>query len=406
MPGQQISPQQLNSLAAQLILGQAVEMQQQIFSQSFTPSTQNVVNIIPRNVGLIKGFLIDITATLTNTGANAIHPTDFNVANLLSQISFTDLNNNTRIQTTGWLLNLINSVKGRRPYGSAIIGAPTYPGVANTGEDSPINYGSNWTALANGFPADGVLDAVSGSTPGEHATLTMRYYVPLAYSDRDLRGAVYANVVNSTMNLQLTINPTPVVLSTADTLSAIACGSSSVAGVLSAVSISVYQIYLDQLPRNTQNGAPVLPILDLSTIYELKNTAVSGLTSGTDFPVQYPNFRDFLSTIAVFSPDGLARNVGSDINYWALQSANFTNIWKLPPQLVAMKTRQILGCDLPPGVYYFSSRNRPISTTQYGNMELILNSYGTVGAGAYLQIGWEDFALVNTLTQAGSLPAA
>ena len=390
------SPQQLNALASQLVLGQAVEMQQQVYAQLVDPTKQTVLNINPRNVGLIKGFIVEIIAHFQNTGTVALTPTDFNVDNLLSQIVFTDLNNNTRIQTTGWHLGLMNSIKARRPYGSAL--------VNGTGIDAPVNYGSNWAVESLGSGGTS-LAAPSGSTAGASTTLKHRCYIPLAYSDRDLRGAVYANVINNTMVLQLTLNSNPVAVNTSDTLNAIYKGAAGAAGALSQVQVNVYQIYLDQLPRST-NGAPVLPILDLSTIYELKNTAFSNMSSGTDFPVQYPNFRDFLSTVAVFSPDGAARNVGSDINYWAVVSANFTNIWKLPPEIIAMKTRQIIGSDLPPGCYYFNSRQKPISTVQFGNMQLLINPAGTIGTGSYLQIGWEDFALVNTLTQAGSLPAA
>lgn len=395
----QISPQQINSMASQLIRAQAVEMQQQIFAQQFNPATQNVINVTPRNVGLIKGFYVEVVATLTNTGTAVIVPTDFSVANLLSQIQFTDLNNNVRIQTTGWHLELINSVKFRRPFGTALINA--------TGIDSPMNYGSNWQVIADNFNYTTGLIAPAGTAPGGSASLRMIYWVPLAYSNNDLRGSVYANVINSTMNLQLTINANPLASYGGDTLNAIGVAktNATVSGTLTNVQINVYQVYLDQLPRSAQNGAPVLPILDLSTIYELKNTAFSNLTSGTDFPIQYPNFRDFLSTVAVLSADGHTRATGSDINYWALQSANFTNIWKLPPEFIALKMRQIIGCDPPPGVYYFSTRNKPISTTQYGNCELILNPAGTIGSGAYVQVGWEDFALTNLLTQAGSLPA-
>jgi hypothetical protein len=42
----------------------------------------------------------------------------------------------------------------------------------------------------------------------------MNYFIPLAYSSNDLRGAVYTNVVNATQNLQITINKTPFVLAT------------------------------------------------------------------------------------------------------------------------------------------------------------------------------------------------
>ena len=151
----------------------------------------------------------------------------------------------------------------------------------------------------------------------------------------------------------------------------------------------------------------MLPILDLATIYELKYTNVTAITPAQDFPYQYANFRDFLSTISVYNNNGSynGRGVGADINTWALQSANFTNIWKIEPALAAIMARQHIGLDLPPGTYLFDSRNRPISTTQYGNMQLVLNAI-TAAAGAYELIAVEDFALVQTLSMAGSLQAS
>jgi len=100
-----------------------------------------------------------------------------------------------------------------------------------------------------------------------------------------------------------------------------------------------------------------------------------------------------------------ARGVGADINFWALQSANFTNIWKKEPGLIALQNRNHMQTDMPPGVYYFGSREKPISTVQYGNMQLILNAL-TANAGAYVLAGFEDFALVQTLNMAGSLAAS
>jgi hypothetical protein len=103
---------------------------------------------------------------------------------------------------------------------------------------------------------------------------------------------------------------------------------------------------------------------------------------------------------------GGIRGVGLDVNYWALQSANFTNIWKKEPGLVALEqSRLAINDDFPPGVYYFGSREKPISTLQYGNMQLILNPI-TAAAGAYLLVGTEDFALVQALSTAGSLAAS
>ena len=245
----------------------------------------------------------------------------------------------------------------------------------------------------------------------------MWYYVPLAYAYDspvpDLRGAVYANVVNATMQLNLSFagNFGTLVAAQNATDATLAMYQGDAAGsvaaaTLSSATVTVYQEYLDQLPMGP-NGV-LLPILDLATIYELKQTTqANGITAGQDFPYQYSNFRDFLSTIVGYVNNGTtgARGVGADINYWALQSANFTNIWKVEPALQALMTRQHLQADMPPGFYYFGSREKPISTTQYGNMQLILNAV-TAANTPYELVAVEDFALVQTLSMAGSLAAS
>jgi hypothetical protein len=394
---QQISPAQLNSIARAAIKARAVAMEQQIFSQAFAASGTNnitsstpVVNVVPRNVGLIRGFWVKVVLTVTNGSGVQIDLTDFGPWNSLQQIQFNDLNNNTRIQTTGWHIGMINSIKARRPFGSAI---------TQTSMDSPINFGSNW---------QGQIQAPSNIVAGGTGTVIMWYWVPLAYSDSDYRGAVYANVVNATMQLNLSFNTTPVVQNGTDSTSALYVGhlpGSTALAVISAATVTVYQAYLDQLPSG-QAGV-VLPMLDLATIYEFKNTALTAITAGQDFPVQFANFRDFLSTTFVFVNTGTGgvRGVGNDINYLALQSANFTNIFKEEPALFQLKNRNHLTADPPPGMYYFSSREKPISTVQYGNMQFIFNAI-TANAGAYTLAGFEDFALVQTLSMAGSLAAS
>lgn len=389
---QQLAQQaaQQNAAARLLIQTQSQEMKQQIFSQTFNPATQNVVNIIPRNVGLIKGFWVKVVANVTNNdGGNAITPTDFGAANVLQQVVFTDLQNNVRIQTTGWHVNFVDSVKGKFPYGVAFTQAST---------DDPIGYGANWTVQQQTNPI-----AKGGAT----GTVTMWYWVPLAYSDEDYRGAIYANVYNATMQLQVTFNSGNFSVATgADSTLAVYHGSANANVAVGTFSVTVYQVYMDQIPM--ANGIPILPMSDLATVYELKNTQFTAITAGQDFPMQYANYRDFVSTFAVYNHDPSAdsgRVVGADVNYWALQVANFTNIFKVEPNLVALWTRNHMHTDTPKGVYYFSSRRKPISSNQYGNIELVLNAI-TAAAGAYLLVGYEDFGIVNTLPVAGSLPAA
>jgi hypothetical protein len=380
--GSNLSPDQINIIARNMISAQSVRMTQQIFSQTVVPANQSVINIVPRNVGLIMGFWVKITATVTNTGSvTAITPTNFGAANVLSQVQFTDLNNNVRIQTPGWHMNFLNSIKARMRFGAAFT-------AASADDSGVVAYGANWTV-------NSLTASIAASGTG---TINQWYYVPLAYSDGDYRGAIYANVVNATMNLQLTVNPAPVVAS-GDSTTAVYTGNT---GTISSLTATVYQDYLDQLPFG-KNG-PILPIIDLSTSYEVKQTTFTAIVAANDFPMQYSNFRQFLSTFAVYY-NGSARAAGTDINYWALQSANYTNLWKIEPALAALKSRQLLQTDFPLGTYYFGSRAKPISTNQYGNMELVLNA-STAGAGAYCLIGYEDFAYVNTITQAGSLPAS
>lgn len=378
----QLNPQQLNAAQRAAVLAQSVQMIQQIFSQTVTPANQNVLNVQPRNVGLIKKFIIEVAGTANNTdGVNASQVSQLGLANVLSNVSFTDLNNNLRINTNGFHLAALAHAKRKRPSQQTLSTV-----VADTNQ--MLQVGENFPVLTYVAPAKGASQAFRAV-----------YEVPLAYSDDDLRGAVYANVVNATMNLQITINPTALVAAGADSTFALFGNG---AGNLSAVTVTVYQVYLDQLPVG-KNGV-VLPIMDLSTVYELKNTNFTAITAGQDFPIPYANFRDFLSTFAIFNSTGADQGLknGVDVNYWALQSANFTNIFKRDPLEIARDSRNMIQVDWPKGVYYFDSRRKPVSTTQYGNMELILNA-SSAAAGAYCLICWEDFALVNTLTQAGSL---
>jgi P3 major capsid protein len=417
--GGKMTAAQLNAYARAAIKAKAIKMTQQIFNQTYgsaasttdVSASQPVINIIPRNVGLIKGFYVAITATINNQAAETANLSDLGPSNLVTQFQFNDLNNNTRIQTTGWHIAFLNAIKSRRPYGTSFIRG----GSASTtgGFDSPINYGNNYS---------GEISAPATIGAGDSGTVVMWWWVPLAYSDDDLRGAVYANVVNATMQLNVTLNPHITANSGTDStqsvflLSAGASAPSTDASkcVVSQLNIAVYQVYMDQLPIG--QGGVLLPILDLATIYEMKNTVFTAITAGQDFPIQYSNFRDFLSTTLIYVNTGSTgaragmnltsgAGAGVDINYLALQSANFTNIWKKIPALVALETRNHLQADMPPGCYYFGSREKPISTVQYGNMELIINAL-TAGAGAYALLGYEDFALVQSLSMAGSLAAS
>lgn len=368
---QQINPQVLNLQQRAAVLSNAVEMTQQIFSGNFDPSQQSVINIPPRNVGLIKGFIVEVSATLTNGATNLATRSNFGSANLVRNFTFTDLNNNIRINCPGWQIAMLDSARQGWVYGGAYA------------SNIAMGFGNNWNV--NQGPA-----TIAAATD---ASMRHIYYVPIAYSGQDLRGAIYANVVSAQMNLQVTLNTTPFTLA-GDQLNVLYTGNGT-GGYKAAttVAVTVYQVYLDQIPQGAQG--PILPMLDLNTVYEIKGSAVPGITVGQDFPIPYSNFRDFLSTMAVFDNGG-SYNTGSDLNYLALTAANFTNILKVTPEIAALKARQTFMSDPPPGLYYIDHRDRPINTLAFGNMALTLNA-STVNAGATVVMGYEAFAQVNTL---------
>lgn len=373
----------LNYSIRNAIVRGSIEMRQKIFSQSFVsgiPGT--VVNVSPRNVGLIKRFDVEITGTIAPAGGETLTMTPQGLDNILSQIVYNDLSNNTRINSTGWHLGKLATM---RPGNNRQIFGAAYT------SDTPNGYGNNWPVERG---------AISVTTA---QTFRHFYEVPLAYSDDDLRGSVFAAVLNATQQLQLTFNPNFVAPSTADGTLSVYKSSTAAVGNLSNVTVTVYQVYMDQLPGNGAGGV-AFPPLDCSTIYEIKNTALSGLVAGQDFPIQYANQREFLSTFLILDQAGVV-NAGSDVNYFALQAANMVNIFNVDPYYAALMTRKLLGDDLPLGMYYFDFRRKPLNTLQTGNMQLVVNP-ATAVPGASVLVGWEAMAYINTVVSGASLSAS
>lgn len=392
--GTKMTPQQANALQRQLVLRNAVEMTQQIYQTTIATvaAGSNVLNIPPRNVGLLKKFYIELSGTATAVTSTATS-TVFGFGNAIQQLQFVDLNNNIRIQTDGIHLTVLKQVKARENALSALPIATVQTDSMLAGQFVASGSAPNFQVINYSLPTTGGL------------SFRAVYEVPIAYSDDDLRGAVYLNVVNAVANLQITFNPAFFSPNAGtDTTNYVWTSGAVAPGSVTNMIVTVYQVYLDQLPV-ASNGQVILPTLDMSTVYELKKTAQTGQVVSLDNPYPYSNFRDFLSTLTVWNSTGLTAGLkaGTDVNYWALQSANFTNIWKIDPLYASHKFREIVGSDLPLGTYYFSHRKKPLSTIQYGNLQLILNPSSLSAGVCYQNVYVEDFALVNALTQAGSL---
>jgi len=380
-----MTPQQqsaaANMAARNAIISQGVERLQQIYSAGINPANQSIVNIVPQNVGLVRGFLIKVQGTINNGGAGTLTRTQFGASNVLRNIGFTDTNNQVRHATQGWHLGLINSA--RQPL---VFGAAYAPNV-------PVNYGNNWDVQS----ADAtILTTADGA-------VQFYYYLPLSYGKYDLRGAMFAGVVNAVAQLSLEINTTPCVNAGVDATGAVYSGT-TLSGWKSGtnVTITVWQDYIDQLPMS--GGQPILPQEDMQTLYQLNTTTLSSLVAGQDFGMPFANFRNFLSTVVVYDNAGTL-NTGSDINYFALQTANSSNIWKYGPEEAALFARTTFMADPPKGTYYFDSRAKPISTQQWGNTQITVNPSVVTSSASAMWLGYEYFSQASQVVFAGSLPS-
>jgi hypothetical protein len=369
-------PRQINLQARQAVLDYAINMWQPVAQGTLAGVVPGqVVNVPVRNVGLIKRFVLELNFNVVQGAAETQTQTPLGIANTISQFVFTDLSNQTRVNTTGWHMHLLATARRQMAFGAAFT------------NDSPV-------ALGNNF---GVIKAPASVTTTQPCR--MFYEIPIAYSDYDLRGSIFANVVNATMNLQFVVNPNFFLATGADPTLGAYRSSTAQLGNITNFSYTLYQNYLDQLPVG-KNGV-ILPQLDMSTAYLLNNSVVTGLAVNQDNPIPYANFRDFYSTMAIYDNGGL--NAGTDINNWSIQSANYTNIMKLDPFMASLLTREIISDDFPPGAYYFDHRAKPISTIQYGNMQLIANLSSVAGGTSQILVAYEAMAMINMITQAGSL---
>jgi hypothetical protein len=216
---------QQNMIARNLILQNSQDMIVPIYTATLTGTLPGqVVNVPVRNVGLLKRFFIEIKFSFAQGAAETQTLTPNGLANTLSNVTFSDLSNQSRVNTSGLFLHYLATARRQCAFGAAFT------------NDSPTGIGSNFS----------IIKAPSSVTTAQPCS--MFYEVPIAYGDMDLRGSIYSSVVNATMNLQFTVNPNFSVGSTSDKTLAAYQSSTAQVGVLSAMTVTVYQNFLDQLP--------------------------------------------------------------------------------------------------------------------------------------------------------------
>lgn len=367
--------QAANNFAAAAILSRAVPASNPIFSQTIVPANQQTVSIPLQNVGLQRGLLIKVVATLANASGGVVTLSAVGAPNILSNVVFSDYANYRRVDTTGAHLFLIDCIKRRQIYGAAY------------SNDNP-KFSSNWAPIV--APAT-IANGASG-------TVIMYYYVPIAYLDDDFRGAIFSNITSATMNLAFTFNASPGVAGGVDASNAVYTGG---AVTITTATVTVFQEYYDQIP--TSNGALLLPSFDMQTMYEMKWSPFPNIAANVETPLPYTNQRDYLSTVLYYNSFPTPA-LGTDISSIRLVAANTYQWWKADPLTVALRSRLLLGSDAPAGFYILDSRKKPISTVQWGNMALGLTP-SVANVGAYANVFFENFAQIATIGGAQSIAA-
>lgn len=300
-----------------------------------TAALGSEIQIIPDRVGIITGFLVHISAPVDVTVAATASP--IGPIGLVSRISYTDFSNTKRVDTSGFGLSTLNSVKHREIAGLSYAGAP---GTFDT-------------------------DIYNLPTAVGNASIDVSVWIPLAYdAASDLRGAVLAqtNVGSQYIKIQ-----TPNALVGADPL--LFPYTAGTVATTGNVSVEVYQFYLQPQGANPIDSTP---LVDVSTIYSVQGGIqdMSNIASGVQKYLDYPNNRTVLSAIIQYENGGALTLNGSDINQITLIANSNTNFREMSPRLVRELMRATMRGDTAPSTYYISSRQNPILTQLFGNVQL------------------------------------
>ena len=244
--------------------------------------------LYPRSVGLLRRILVKVAVTFTVPAGTVLTPGAFGPASIISRAVFTDLNNLNRIDTTGYHLAFVNSVRGRQPSGAAYL------------TDNQFGFGN---VYGGGIKFGG---AITGT--GQTLTMQMMYEIPIAYANNDYRGALYLGTTQAQAQLVMTANAQMFAPAGGDNTE-VPYTYTGAAPTVSNITVSSWQDYIDNVPTDS-GGNLLLPWIDMGTIYQLLRTDNQGVVAGNDFQIPFTNLRTYQSIFAIYDKGGV-RNAGN-----------------------------------------------------------------------------------------------
>lgn len=364
------SQQQQNATLRAIFLQTAVRSRKNL--GAFTGALGQTTRIKLFNVGVLTSLSILVTCPVTIAVAVAV-PSQKAPYNLINRISILDYDGTARIQISGLQLYILNSVIARQPYGynnqqaaQAGAGIVTNPSVP--------------TAIANG---------------------TIQFYlqVPICLDDnrwhglaQDLSGAIYAQTGVGDLYLAIDWNST---LVANNNIEAVYAGAGTTTVVLNGVtgpSVQVWQKYFMPQPVGQQGQLP-LPMLDLTTVYELNGNlrTADNIVANAEKLINIPNVRKVIGVYVSFvNGAGLAILGTTDLTLLRMivNGNNVLEEWSQIAQQV--EQRVVTEGDVLPGTYYWSYRDKPIYTAIYGNVQIGFTP-NTVAGTPYFELMFESF---------------
>jgi len=357
---------QANAMARAVFLQSAIAQSfpQQPVNGLAGTAGNNVARIRLENYGVLYAIDALVTLTLTNSGAavfGAVSP-GFPYT-LLDEVSFTPYNSQTsRIFCSGLELMQRNAVhKARIPYSDASF---AYGDTSGGAMDYPTT------------PA-----AAAALAAGASMTVAFAVRIPIAVGALNTVGALFMQGISgdSYVEAKLALN------------NAVGSALLPITGDYAITNASVQFI---QQYYQAQGPSPLLPLMDFSTVYELagKKVSTSNFAANQDKFIDMPNSRIVHGTYIRFYNG--AYTYGTDLNKLEIRSSGNTTIDNNPPLLWILRQREMLGADLLPGWYYYSSARVPIETNLLGQFQVVLNP-NVVNAGIQTSTMFESTYMVN-----------
>lgn len=346
---------------------------------SFTQALGGTLRVNPNNTGIVTGFLVQHSVTISNSGTAAAAVT-FGPRSphcLVTNYNFKDFNQINRVNCTGQQLQQLNTERRNRIFEH---GAHGYYG----------RYNSVATQFAGGTANSKAAQVVNFPTSipgGGSAVLTWFDYIPLAYNKaNDLRGSIFAQTSIGNMLMSITLASSLFAGSGGTNGGGVYTGSTPANVTVSADTITIFQDWLSPQPIG---GVYPNPALDLMTVYEINGGIVdqTNIVQGQDKFVNYPTVRSVLATYLEYAnPEG-TYNPGTDVNYFKLLVNSNNVMQNNTVGSLSMQDRDDIGSDEANGMYIIRSRKTPIQTALEGNVQIVFNP-SNVQAGAFL---WEMF---------------